>query len=76
MERSCQVRLLAKAAGKVIHIDPGNAELTHKQLGNCLRRRLNAPRPRLDPVAFTAVSRGAAGRAQQRLGQGEHGFLE
>jgi ribulose-5-phosphate 4-epimerase/fuculose-1-phosphate aldolase len=41
MERSCQVQLLAKAAGQVVHIDPANAELTHKQLGNDLVAWIN-----------------------------------
>ncbi|WP_019633440.1 class II aldolase/adducin family protein [Actinomadura atramentaria] len=34
MERSCQVQLLAKAAGTVVPIEPENAELTHRQIGN------------------------------------------
>jgi ribulose-5-phosphate 4-epimerase/fuculose-1-phosphate aldolase len=34
MERSCQVQLLAKAAGKVVHITPENAALTHDQIGS------------------------------------------
>jgi ribulose-5-phosphate 4-epimerase/fuculose-1-phosphate aldolase len=34
MERSCQVQLLAKAAGKVVHITPENAALTHQQIGS------------------------------------------
>ncbi|MYW02302.1 class II aldolase/adducin family protein [Streptomyces sp. SID3343] len=34
MERSCQVQLLAKAAGEVRHISPENARLTRDQLGN------------------------------------------
>jgi ribulose-5-phosphate 4-epimerase/fuculose-1-phosphate aldolase len=33
MERSCQAQLLAKAAGKVIHIDPAQAKLTSEQVG-------------------------------------------
>jgi ribulose-5-phosphate 4-epimerase/fuculose-1-phosphate aldolase len=34
MERSAQVQLLAKAAGRVVPIDDANAELTHDQIGN------------------------------------------
>jgi ribulose-5-phosphate 4-epimerase/fuculose-1-phosphate aldolase len=34
MERSCQVQLLAKAAGKVVHIDPAMAQQTHDYVGN------------------------------------------
>jgi ribulose-5-phosphate 4-epimerase/fuculose-1-phosphate aldolase len=34
MERSAQVQLLAKAAGRVVPIDHANAELTHEQIGN------------------------------------------
>ncbi|MFC0042546.1 class II aldolase/adducin family protein [Actinomadura rayongensis] len=34
MERSCQVQLVAKAAGTVVPIEPANAALTHKQIGN------------------------------------------
>jgi ribulose-5-phosphate 4-epimerase/fuculose-1-phosphate aldolase len=33
MERSCQVQLVAKAAGKVVHIDPDQAAKTHEQVG-------------------------------------------
>ena len=33
MERSCQVQLVAKAAGKVVHIDPDQAAKTHDQVG-------------------------------------------
>jgi ribulose-5-phosphate 4-epimerase/fuculose-1-phosphate aldolase len=33
MERSCQVQLLAKAAGKVVHIDAEQAAKTHEQVG-------------------------------------------
>ncbi len=33
MERSCQVQLLAKAAGKVVHIDADEARKTHDQVG-------------------------------------------
>ncbi|WP_329520906.1 class II aldolase/adducin family protein [Spirillospora sp. NBC_01491] len=36
MERSCQVQLLAKAAGQVVPIEHENAELTHRQIGNDL----------------------------------------
>jgi ribulose-5-phosphate 4-epimerase/fuculose-1-phosphate aldolase len=36
MERSCQVQLLAKAAGTVVPITPENAKLTHDQIGNDL----------------------------------------
>jgi ribulose-5-phosphate 4-epimerase/fuculose-1-phosphate aldolase len=34
MERSCQVQLLAKAAGAVVHISPENAALTYEQIGS------------------------------------------
>ncbi|MDQ1401880.1 MAG: hypothetical protein QOG03_196 [Actinomycetota bacterium] len=34
MERSCQVQLLAEAAGKPVHIDPEMAELTAGQVGS------------------------------------------
>jgi len=33
MERSCQVQLVAKAAGTVVHIDPEQAKLTHDIVG-------------------------------------------
>ena len=33
MERSCQVQLVAKAAGQVVHIDPDQAKKTHEQVG-------------------------------------------
>jgi ribulose-5-phosphate 4-epimerase/fuculose-1-phosphate aldolase len=33
MERSCQVQLVAKAAGRVVHIEPQQAKLTHDQVG-------------------------------------------
>ena len=33
MERSCQVQLLAKAAGQVVHIDDEQATKTHEQVG-------------------------------------------
>jgi ribulose-5-phosphate 4-epimerase/fuculose-1-phosphate aldolase len=36
MERSCQVQLLAKAAGRVVPIEHENAVLTHRQIGNDL----------------------------------------
>jgi ribulose-5-phosphate 4-epimerase/fuculose-1-phosphate aldolase len=36
MERSCQVQLLAKAAGQVVPIEHDNAALTHEQIGNDL----------------------------------------
>ena len=39
MERSCQVQLLAKAAGKVVHIDPDQAKKTH-EYGRLGARRL------------------------------------
>jgi ribulose-5-phosphate 4-epimerase/fuculose-1-phosphate aldolase len=34
MERSCQVQLLAKAAGKVVHIDLDQAKKTHDYVGS------------------------------------------
>ena len=34
MERSCQVQLAAKAAGKVVHIDPEQAKATHDYVGS------------------------------------------
>ncbi|HVV75940.1 MAG TPA: class II aldolase/adducin family protein [Mycobacteriales bacterium] len=34
MERSCQVQLLAKAAGKVVHIDLDQAKKTHETVGS------------------------------------------
>src|ERR687883_81175 len=34
MERSCQVQLVAKAAGKVVHIDPEQAQKTHDVVGS------------------------------------------
>ncbi|HZB33461.1 MAG TPA: class II aldolase/adducin family protein [Streptosporangiaceae bacterium] len=34
MERSCQVQLLAKAAGTVVPISPDNAARTHEQIGS------------------------------------------
>jgi len=34
MERSCQAQLLAKAAGRVVHIDPEQAKITYGQVGN------------------------------------------
>lgn len=33
MERSCQVQLVAKAAGEVVHIDPHQAKQTHDYVG-------------------------------------------
>jgi ribulose-5-phosphate 4-epimerase/fuculose-1-phosphate aldolase len=33
MERSCQVQLVAKAAGQVVHIEPEQARKTHEQVG-------------------------------------------
>jgi ribulose-5-phosphate 4-epimerase/fuculose-1-phosphate aldolase len=33
MERSCQVQLVAKAAGEVVHIDPNQAKQTHDYVG-------------------------------------------
>ncbi|MFV2174505.1 class II aldolase/adducin family protein [Actinomadura sp. LOL_016] len=36
MERSCQVQLLAQAAGPVVPIEHDNAVLTHEQIGNDL----------------------------------------
>jgi ribulose-5-phosphate 4-epimerase/fuculose-1-phosphate aldolase len=33
MERSCQVQLVAKAAGQVVHIDPAQAKQTHDYVG-------------------------------------------
>jgi ribulose-5-phosphate 4-epimerase/fuculose-1-phosphate aldolase len=33
MERSCQVQLVVKAAGEVVHIDPGQAKATHDYVG-------------------------------------------
>ena len=34
MERSCQVQLVAKAAGKVVHIDADQAQKTHDYVGS------------------------------------------
>jgi ribulose-5-phosphate 4-epimerase/fuculose-1-phosphate aldolase len=34
MERSCQVQLVAKAAGEVVHIDADQAAKTHEQIGS------------------------------------------
>jgi ribulose-5-phosphate 4-epimerase/fuculose-1-phosphate aldolase len=34
MERSCQVQLLAKASGTVVHIDPEQAAKTYEQIGS------------------------------------------
>ncbi|MFD1545287.1 class II aldolase/adducin family protein [Nonomuraea guangzhouensis] len=36
MERSAQVQLVAQAAGQVVPIEPDNAALTHRQIGNDL----------------------------------------
>jgi ribulose-5-phosphate 4-epimerase/fuculose-1-phosphate aldolase len=36
MERTCQVQLAAEAAGTPVAIDPGNAALTHSQVGTPL----------------------------------------
>ena len=33
MERTCQVQLLAEAAGTVVPIEHQNAKLTHSQIG-------------------------------------------
>lgn len=41
MERSCQVQLAAKAAGKPVHIDSANAKHTRDQLGNDLVAWIN-----------------------------------
>ncbi|MFD8597572.1 class II aldolase/adducin family protein [Kitasatospora sp. NPDC059646] len=41
MERSCQVQLLAQAAGPTIPISPENAALTHRQIGNDLAGWVN-----------------------------------
>jgi ribulose-5-phosphate 4-epimerase/fuculose-1-phosphate aldolase len=41
MERSCQVQLLAKAAGKPVHITHENALVTREQLGNDLVAWIN-----------------------------------
>ncbi|WP_233511010.1 class II aldolase/adducin family protein [Actinomadura craniellae] len=41
MERSCQVQLLAKAAGRVVHIEHDNAALTREQIGNDLVAWIN-----------------------------------
>ena len=41
MERSCQVQLMAKAAGKPVHITHENALLTREQLGNDLVAWIN-----------------------------------
>jgi ribulose-5-phosphate 4-epimerase/fuculose-1-phosphate aldolase len=34
MERSCEVQLLADAAGETVHIDPDEAVKTHGQVGS------------------------------------------
>ncbi|GAA0331853.1 class II aldolase/adducin family protein [Streptomyces blastmyceticus] len=41
MERSCQVQLLAKAAGKPVHIDAAHAEETRERLGSDLAAWIN-----------------------------------
>lgn len=41
MERSCQVQLLAEAAGRVVPISADNAALTHSQIGNDLAGWVN-----------------------------------
>ena len=41
MERSCQVQLMAKAAGKPVHISHENAVVTREQLGNDLVAWIN-----------------------------------
>ncbi|MHA6760525.1 class II aldolase/adducin family protein [Streptacidiphilus sp. PAMC 29251] len=41
MERSCQVQLMAKAAGKPVHVDHDSAVLTRDQLGNDLVAWIN-----------------------------------
>ncbi|MFG2695913.1 class II aldolase/adducin family protein [Kitasatospora sp. NPDC048407] len=41
MERSCQVQLLAQAAGPTIPISPENAALTYRQIGNDLAGWVN-----------------------------------
>lgn len=33
MDRSCKTQLLAKAAGRVVHIEPEQAAITHEQVG-------------------------------------------
>jgi ribulose-5-phosphate 4-epimerase/fuculose-1-phosphate aldolase len=57
MERSCQAQLLAKAAGKVVHIDHENAVLTREQIGGDLSgwinfQPLNDQITRLQPDLF------------------------
>jgi hypothetical protein len=34
MERTCQVQLVAKAAGQVVHIDPDQAKQTQQYVGS------------------------------------------
>ena len=41
MERSCQVQLMAKAAGKPVHVDHDSAVVTRDQLGNDLVAWIN-----------------------------------
>lgn len=41
MERSCQVQLLAKAAGSVVHIDDEYAQVTYDQIGSDLAGWIN-----------------------------------
>ncbi|MEV7119651.1 class II aldolase/adducin family protein [Kitasatospora griseola] len=41
MERSCQVQLLAQAAGPTVPISPENAALTYRQIGNDLAGWVN-----------------------------------
>jgi ribulose-5-phosphate 4-epimerase/fuculose-1-phosphate aldolase len=41
MERSCQVQLMAKAAGKPVHVDHDSAVVTREQLGNDLVAWIN-----------------------------------
>lgn len=50
MERSAQVQLLAKAAGKVVPIEHDNAVLTHQQIGNDLVGWINY-QPLFDQIA-------------------------
>jgi ribulose-5-phosphate 4-epimerase/fuculose-1-phosphate aldolase len=41
MERSCQVQLMAKAAGKPVRVDHDSAVVTRDQLGNVLVAWIN-----------------------------------
>ncbi|MGW6979871.1 class II aldolase/adducin family protein [Streptomyces sp. NPDC054932] len=52
MERSCQVQLLAKAAGKVVPIDHANAAHTYREVGDDLIGWMNF-QPILDHVRRT-----------------------